>query len=413
MLLLKSTIKHCLIFSAIFSFLFLGASLHKTQATSASEIQALIDSLQSRIDRMQAEQPTVYRFERNLYFGMKGDSDVRRLQNYLISKRILAESANTGNFFTLTREAVKRYQASVGVSATGYFGPLTRAKVNAELELLRQAQVPRTPNPPPAPPNEPPAVEPQTAEPTPQSPLPPAPTPSEPPATPPAPPTTPPERTGNAIDPKPAYNLDRIGMLVQEYVNKERWSNGLAILIWDDSLARTALLHSLDQAADNGEITNSNIHCHYPMIRHEGIRGGYSLSDRLRDGGVSYRSAGENIVMFSTSKNLIFQYERNNPPAECKEVPKFTPGEGTKEERLALFQSILNMALDAVRGLRSLDWVNNEWLTEDEIAKKAVDLWMNSPGHRANILRTYFSYGGIGIAQVNDYFIITHHFAGR
>lgn len=385
--------KRLLVFLAVFYFISPLSLLNKAQATSASELQALIDALQRQIAQMQAQSPAIYRFERNLYFGLKNDDDVRRLQNYLISKRLLSATSSTGNFFTLTLEAVKKYQASVGISATGYFGPLTRAKVNAELELLRQS-TPLPGAPPATSDGQIPIAEKQEPVPVTESP----PAPSAP---------------SSGIDSAHAYSLDRIALLVQEYVNKERWSNGLAILIWDDSLARVAELHSLDQATDNGEITNPDIYCHYPMIRHEGIRGGYSLSDRLHDGGISYRAAGENIVMFSTGKNFVFQYPSNDPPQDCKEVPRFTPGEGTKEERLSLFYSILNMALEAVRGLKSVDWVHKEWMIEDEIARKAVDLWMNSEGHRANILRGYFNYAGIGISKVNDYLIITQNFAWK
>jgi len=39
----------------------------------------------------------------------------------------------TGNFLSLTSEAVKRYQAEKGIIQTGYFGPLTRAAMNSEL----------------------------------------------------------------------------------------------------------------------------------------------------------------------------------------------------------------------------------------------------------------------------------------
>ncbi len=353
-------------------------------AQDATELQRQIEALKARIAALTPS--SEFQFTRDLYFGMKNDADVKRLQEFLISKKYLALGSNTGNFFTLTRDALKRYQVSIGLPGSGFFGPLTRAKVNQLLilersiiELSQKISV----------------AESQSATPIPATNISPAPP------------------TGLQLRGKPSYDINGIAHGVQDLINGIRVQNGLGTLTWDDTLAKVAYDHSADQAVDNILITNPDIICHYPMIRHEGIRGGYSLSDRLNAGGVSYRSAGENIVMFSSAKDFVFQYASNNPPPECPEVPKFTPGEGTQEERLALFQSILNLALDAVRGLTPVEWVSTNWRTQDEVVQKAVELWMNSDGHRANILRSSFNYGGVGIAPVNDYFIITHNFAGR
>ena len=49
---------------------------------------------------------------------------------------------------------------------------------------------------------------------------------------------------------------------------------------------------------------------------------------------------------------------------------------------------------------------------EFDWAQMAVDGWMNSPGHRANILDADFTKCAIAFVQVGDTFIITHHFYG-
>ncbi len=67
----------------------------------------------------------------SLKYGMRGD-DVKSLQAFLVSKHFLSTPA-TGYFGTLTVKAVKAYQASVGVPATGLVGSMTRAKINGEL----------------------------------------------------------------------------------------------------------------------------------------------------------------------------------------------------------------------------------------------------------------------------------------
>src|ERR1035437_8220512 len=65
----------------------------------------------------------------NLAFGSRGQA-VTNLQNLLISKGFLNSQAS-GGFYSLTRQAVVAYQASLGLPATGFVGPMTRAKINA------------------------------------------------------------------------------------------------------------------------------------------------------------------------------------------------------------------------------------------------------------------------------------------
>src|ERR1035437_685063 len=66
----------------------------------------------------------------NLSFGSRGQA-VSDLQNLLISKGFLNTSAS-GGFYSLTKQAVVAYQASLGLPPTGFVGPMTRAKINAE-----------------------------------------------------------------------------------------------------------------------------------------------------------------------------------------------------------------------------------------------------------------------------------------
>lgn len=70
----------------------------------------------------------------NLKYGNTG-AGVTELQEFLISKGFLAGGYATGNFYSLTLAAVKSYQLSVGVPNTGYVGPMTREKINAELSV--------------------------------------------------------------------------------------------------------------------------------------------------------------------------------------------------------------------------------------------------------------------------------------
>jgi hypothetical protein len=67
----------------------------------------------------------------NLKTGSSGN-DVISLQKFLEAKGILTLPAGTteGYFGSLTKQALISFQISVGLPATGYFGPMTRAAIN-------------------------------------------------------------------------------------------------------------------------------------------------------------------------------------------------------------------------------------------------------------------------------------------
>jgi peptidoglycan hydrolase-like protein with peptidoglycan-binding domain len=67
----------------------------------------------------------------NLSFGSRGQA-VTDLQNLLISKGFLNGQAS-GGFYSLTKQAVVAYQASLGLPTTGFVGPITRQKINSGL----------------------------------------------------------------------------------------------------------------------------------------------------------------------------------------------------------------------------------------------------------------------------------------
>lgn len=73
----------------------------------------------------------VGQFDRNLYYGLKSDSDVVILQETLRKLGFFTYTVSTGNYFSATVDAVKRFQTANGIKpASGYFGPLTRAEIN-------------------------------------------------------------------------------------------------------------------------------------------------------------------------------------------------------------------------------------------------------------------------------------------
>lgn len=106
------------------------------KADTASDTAALIASLQAQIASLQAQMSSTtttsgsVMFTTDLTLGSTGAS-VTALQNWLISKGFAISAGATGYFGAQTKAALAAWQAANGVSpAAGYFGPITRAKVN-------------------------------------------------------------------------------------------------------------------------------------------------------------------------------------------------------------------------------------------------------------------------------------------
>ena len=142
-------------FKLSYPFTWRASVVEKTAAEKEAELikqlLAQIEFLQKEIARVQAEIAAILakkvfcqRFENNLYYGMRDNSEVKCLQEFLESQgsEIYPEGLVTGNFLSLTKAAVIRFQekyateilAPLGLEkGTGYFGPMTRAVANQKL----------------------------------------------------------------------------------------------------------------------------------------------------------------------------------------------------------------------------------------------------------------------------------------
>lgn len=128
-----------------------SASTKRAQSDSdeIKRLLAIIDDLKQKITDLLTEKQrgsgeVSCKLNGNLYFGMRNNSEVRCLQNFLKAQGagIYPEGLVSGNFGKLTRQAVIKFQEKYAseiltplglLSGTGYVGPSTGAKINQML----------------------------------------------------------------------------------------------------------------------------------------------------------------------------------------------------------------------------------------------------------------------------------------
>jgi uncharacterized protein YkwD len=159
--------------------------------------------------------------------------------------------------------------------------------------------------------------------------------------------------------PKPVIDLRDVERKIHVLVNRERAKHGLAKLAWDDALARIARGHSRDMA----------------------VRAYFS---------------------HDTPDGKDFSYRYGQQGYSCQIRTGTTIHLGA--ENLAL--NHLYRSVPTVNGKPFFDWNS-----EDELAASTVQGWMDSPGHRKNILLPYWLNEGIGIhVSPADTVLITQNF---
>ena len=107
---------------------------------TVDELQEQISALLKQVQALQGQSgasitnPAVgYRFTRNLKAGSKG-ADVKKLQDFLKAEGYLTIANTTTTFGPATKAALIRWQKAEKIApASGFFGVLTRARVNASL----------------------------------------------------------------------------------------------------------------------------------------------------------------------------------------------------------------------------------------------------------------------------------------
>jgi len=151
---------------------------------------------------------------------------------------------------------------------------------------------------------------------------------------------------------QPDIRISSLERRVHDLINKERLDHELAALVSDERLSKIARGHSQDMAArDFFSHTNPE---------------GQDATARGKLAGFTCR----------------------------KQVARNTFSEGLGEN---LFQDNLYSRIRISGNERSYDWN-----TREELAAHSLKGWMNSPGHRRNILEKNYGQTGVGIAVSDD-----------
>lgn len=164
-------------------------------------------------------------------------------------------------------------------------------------------------------------------------------------------------------NPPPSLNAGRLERLIHERINEVRGKHDLPILAWASPLHPLADHHSHDMAGQDF-FAHVNPQGRDVDARAEaaGMQCTIPLSERAQAQGY-----GENLYAATRYTRYQETYD----------------AQGTVIER------------------------QYAWKSEADIARETVQQWMDSPGHRANLLSPYHRTQAIGIALREDRFFVT------
>jgi uncharacterized protein YkwD len=149
-------------------------------------------------------------------------------------------------------------------------------------------------------------------------------------------------KTTTTIQTPPEIDISQLEQDIHELITQKREEQGLSFMNWDDEITEVARYHSEDMA-NNDYLDHINLE-------------GEDAGDRLEKNGVYYYSSyGENIALSDLIESKLIDEEGN---------------------------------------LVQINFKN-----QTELARDVVDSWMDSHGHRENILTKKFDMTGIGVAR--------------
>ena len=220
-------------------------------------------------------------------------------------------------------------------------------------------------------------------------------------------------------------DLRQLEFLTMELVNHERLQAGFKAVSWNKELALVAREHSENLADENIAFTGFNKACDFPIIHHEGVAFGPYNSDRIKARGIYYYDkTGENIALVSAGNFTVKFLEGDSVQAELENCSSArTSQDNNYEHRLDKEEDVIDK-IDVIKNeLRARANLYNtysevevaevSWHSGLALAEESVKGWMDSPGHRENILNSDYDEAGVGAAYVNGYMIVSQIFIKR
>ena len=134
---------------------------------------------------------------------------------------------------------------------------------------------------------------------------------------------------------------------IHQLINAERVTRGLAALDWDDRIAKIARDHSEDMAAND-------------YFRHDNLKGQGPTDRGNLAGYPCHKLLGGGVYSYGLAENIWLGWEYSS----------YTFGMGVSRY---------------------------DWMTQSQLARQAVSSWMDSTGHRQNILNSQYDRTGIGV----------------
>ena len=195
---------------------------------------------------------------------------------------------------------------------------------------------------------------------------------------------------------KSELDVSKIETLIHQKVNQERKKLGLSSLTYDNQISNIARTHSQDMAKNN-YFEHTSLSGKEPWER--GFAYGYNVCGTLE--AIALQERYDKLPKTTSSEYAYQQamsiYRQLNTKIQNDEL---FGGLGEN-----IFQNWTYSSITYVNGIPIYDWN-----TEEEIAQQTVDGWMNSDGHRENILSSFHSEG-IGVAVgTDDKVLITQDF---
>jgi len=220
--------------------------------------------------------------------------------------------------------------------------------------------------------------------------------------------TIPQPKTLSQIETTTEINIQELELQIHQLINQERSKNGLEELEWNSDVANVARVHSEEMANYNTKTTATDLLQGIPLLYHEGLSFGVYHDSRLLNSGIDYFGlAGENIAALPIVEDAYYETYSVGFIAPRFMESAISPFEDELDAVLRVKRDIQRAEELVTESMPRVQWLGISYYSQEELAKDFVDSWMESPGHRENILTSEFDEQGIGVVRVNDYLFAT------